>query len=269
MRKLPELRVLSLGWGVQSWCLAAMMALDELPRVDVLIHADTRHERFETYAFVRRWSPWLGEHGLNVVQVTGRRTDVIQAWSNSKSVMIPAFTVDSVTGKRGMVLRQCTTEWKIKPIRRWIRVELRRRQVPIVPGVVESLQGISLDEFERMRDSDAKYITNCYPLVDLGMTRADCETWLRDHALGVPPKSSCTFCPYRSIQSWRDLEAEDGPDWREALQVDATIRDRRPKAALFVHPRRKPLAEAVAVNGRHPGLELPAEQPCDSGHCWT
>ena len=149
MDKLPALRVLSLGWGVQSWTLAAMMALDELPRVDFLIHADTRHERFETYAFVRRWSPWLGEHGLNVVQVTGRRTDVIQAWSNSKSVMIPAFTVDRVTRKRGMVLRQCTSEWKIKPIRRRIRDELRRRGVPVVPGVVESWKGITREEVER------------------------------------------------------------------------------------------------------------------------
>lgn len=35
------LRVISLGWGVQSWSLAAMAALGEIPRVDYAIHADT------------------------------------------------------------------------------------------------------------------------------------------------------------------------------------------------------------------------------------
>ena len=270
---MAELSILSLGWGVQSWTLAAMMALGEHPRADYLIHADTRHERFATYAFVRRWSPWLGEHGLNVVQVTGRRTHVVQAWSNSKSVMIPAFTKDRVTGHRGKILRQCTHDWKITPIRRWIRAELRRRRVPILPGVVESWQGISLDELERCRDSDVAYIENVYPLVDLRISRADCETWLRKHELEVPPKSSCTFCPFRSIDSWRELKREAGPDWQEALEVDATIRDKRPKAELFVHPYRRPLADAVAIpeddGARQLLLEIVPEQPCDGGHCWT
>ena len=43
------LRVISLGWGVQSWTLAAMVALRELPMVDYAIHADTGHERDGTY----------------------------------------------------------------------------------------------------------------------------------------------------------------------------------------------------------------------------
>lgn len=272
---MAELSILSLGWGVQSFTLAAMMALDKLPRTDYLVHADTRHERFATYAFVRRWAPWLGEHGLNVVQVTGRRTDVVTAWSNSKSVMIPAFTVDRETGSRGKILRQCTHDWKITPIRRFIRAELKRRGVPILPGVVESWQGISLDELERCRDSDVAYIENVYPLVDRRISRPDCEAWLQAHGLEVPPKSSCTFCPFRSIDSWRDLKRENGPDWQEAVQVDETIRDRRPKAELFVHPYRRPLAEAVAIpedDGARQlalSLEIVPEQPCDSGHCWT
>ena len=45
------LSFLSLGWGIQSSALAAMMALDEIPRADYLIHADTTHEKAATYAF--------------------------------------------------------------------------------------------------------------------------------------------------------------------------------------------------------------------------
>ncbi len=269
---MSELSILSLGWGVQSFTLAAMMALDEMPRADFLVHADTTHERSGTYDFARRWTPWLGEHGLDVVTVRGKRTDVVVE-AGVSSVMIPAFTKDHQTGSKGQVRRQCTHDWKITPIRSFIRGELDRRGVALSPGVVESLQGISLDEFQRMRDSDVKYITNVYPLVDRRISRADCSAWLESHGIPVPPKSSCTFCPYRSLGSWKELKRVGGPDWQESLTVDASIRDKRPKAALYVHPYRRPLEDAVRIpedeGARQLGLELELEQPCDGGHCFT
>ena len=269
----PELRILSLGWGVQSWTLAAMMALDEMPRADLLIHADTTHEHSGTYDFVRRWTPWLGEHGLDVVTVTGSRTEaVVEEWSNS--VRIPAFTTARASGKRGQIRRQCTHDWKIMPIRAIVRAELERRGIRRRPGVVESITGISYDEFQRMRDSDVAYIVNSYPLVDRRITRADCTLWLEAHGLEVPPKSACTFCPYHTVQSWKALKRVGGPDWQEAVFVDLNIRDRRGEHQLFVHPYRKPLPEAIVIP-EDEGMrqlafdDVADEQPCDSGHCWT
>jgi hypothetical protein len=64
---MPELRVLSLGWGVQSFTLAAMSALGELPKLDVLIHADTSWERQATYEFAAKWQPWLESKGMLVL----------------------------------------------------------------------------------------------------------------------------------------------------------------------------------------------------------
>ncbi len=266
------MKTLSLGWGVQSFTLAAMMALDEMPRADWLIHADTGHEREATYDFARRWTPWLGEHGLTVVTVHGKRTEVVvEDWSNS--VMIPAFTKDRETGSRGEMRRQCTHDWKIAPIRSFIRGELRRQGLHMSDGIVESWQGISLDEFQRMRGSDVKYIRNVYPLVDRRISRADCTAWLQAHNIETPPKSSCTFCPYRSLTSWKELKRSGDADWAEAIKVDAAIRQKRPKADLFVHPYRIPLSEAVRIpedeGAAQLALELELEQPCDSGTCWT
>ena len=48
------LRVLSLGWGVQSWTLAAMAALGEIEPIDFAIHSDTRHEASGTYAHAEK-----------------------------------------------------------------------------------------------------------------------------------------------------------------------------------------------------------------------
>ena len=44
------LRVLSLGWGVQSWTIAAMMALDEMEKVDFAVFADTTRLRLPLLA---------------------------------------------------------------------------------------------------------------------------------------------------------------------------------------------------------------------------
>ncbi len=267
---MSDLTILSMGWGVQTWTLAAMMALGEHHRADYIVFADTNHEHQATYDFIQEWSPWLSEHGLSLVEVKGRRTEaVVESWSNS--VMMPAFTIDSATGKRGQVRRQCTGDWKIVPIRAFIREELERRGVKRRPGVVECWQGISLDEYQRMRTSDAQYITNRYPLVERRITRAGCVTWLEAHGLPAPRKSSCTFCPYKGKKAWGDMKREGGEDWQEAVFVDELIRERRPKHQLFIHPGRRPLTEAVEIPEDHGAsqyeLEFEEEQPCDGGYC--
>ena len=107
------LKYLSLGWGVQSFTLAAMIALKELPPVDFAIHADTGHEAEGTYAHAARWTPWLEEHGLNVVTVQAQNTDptVHPSATNNltrNGIRIPAYTVNPITGKAGQVNRVCT-----------------------------------------------------------------------------------------------------------------------------------------------------------------
>ena len=265
----PSLKVQSWGGGVESWTLSAMMALGEYPRADVLIFADTHHEGQGTYDFARRWTPWLGEHGLILVTVEGKRTEVVREdWSNS--VLIPAFTVDRQTGAEGQVRRQCTRDWKITPIRHWIREELVRRHMKAMPGAVECWQGISWDEVQRMRASDVKYITNVYPLVDLRMTRRDCITWLEAHKLPIPPKSACTFCPFKSIAMWKELKHKGGQDWQEAVEVDLAVREKRAKHGLFyIHPARKPLPEAVVIPEDEGAYQVSMNIGCEGGYCMT
>ena len=85
MTSPKALTVLSLGWGVQSWTLAAMSALGELPPVDYAIHADTTHEGEGTYTHAAKWTPWLEARGVKVRTspdaglVSCGRTGVIRA----------------------------------------------------------------------------------------------------------------------------------------------------------------------------------------------
>lgn len=264
------MKVLSMGWGVQTWTLPAMMALDAIPKVDFIVHADTGHEHQATYDFARQWTRWLSVEGFEVQTVRGGRTDVVREdWSNS--VLIPAFSLDA-EGNAGQVRRQCTHDWKVMPIRRFIREELARRKIKRAPGIVEMLMGISWDEASaRMRDSDVAYITNEYPLVDLRMTRRDCLLWLERHNLPAPPKSACTFCPYSSKANWGALKRDGGPDWQEAVAVDEAIREKRaPHHTLYIHPARKPLSEAVSIPEDEGAKQMElVETPCDSGYCFT
>lgn len=226
------MKIISLGWGVQSFTLAAMAALGDIEKPDAIIHADTTHERHVTYRFAEKWTPWLVQNGLRVVTVTPKPSEINigqKGW-----VDMPVFTLQS--GKKGQLRRQCTGHWKIAPIRRWLQVN-RNRQT------VEMWIGISLDEYQRMRDSDVKYIVHRYPLVDLKMTRNDCINYLRTHDLEVPARSACVFCPYQSSSDWTTLKAGDNGDFEKAVEIDKFVRQVRLPGELFVHPARKPLSE--------------------------
>lgn len=259
-----QLRVISLGWGIQSFTLAAMAALGEIA-ADVAIHADTTWEKSITYSFSRQWSPWLQDRGLPVVTVG----DPAQAQKViTPATDIPAFTLRD--DAQGQLRRQCTQRWKIEPIRRWLREELDRRGWKKTSGVVVSIQGISLDEWRRVRDSDVAWIKNEYPLIDLKMSRADCEGWLRRNGLDVPPKSACVFCPFQGGDSWRALKDDGGGGWKTAVQVDQAIRDQRRPYQLFLHPRRVPLVDAVKTE-KDVGFTQTSifDEGCDSGYCFV
>jgi len=225
------MKIISLGWGVQSFTLAAMAALGDIEPVDYAIHADTLHEQVGTYRFAEKWTPWLVERGVKVVSVKNPTGGLWKTIGKSLS-HIPVFTLDE-KGKQGQARRQCTERWKIAPIKKWLQ-ENRRGQI------VEQWLGISTDEALRIKDSQVKYIKHRWPLIEKGMSRQDCEKYLAGKGLDVPPRSSCSFCPYHSTKEWQKVKQQP-EDWNEAMAIDNAMRDLRPPYRLFVHPSRKPL----------------------------
>jgi len=232
-------KVISLGWGVQSFTLAAMVALGELEPIDAAIHADTTHDSILTYSFAEKWTPWLEERGVMVITVKADDTDYIDRKYNY--LQIPAYDSSGGIGKR-----QCTTDWKIVPVRRKIR-ELSGGKP------VEQWIGISLDEIQRANKSGVQYVTNRFPLYEKRMTRAACIHWLEFRGIEVPPKSACVFCPYHGLTDWRKTKAV-GEDWQEAVRVDEEIR----------HVRNNGVTNYL-TNKRVPLLELDLSTPEERG----
>ncbi len=78
---------------------------------------------------------------------------------------------------KGIVKPQCTSEYKLTPIETELRKLLGlgyREATP--PGMfVELWIGISRDEVIRIKHSRQSWIEDYWPLLELGMTRADCQ----------------------------------------------------------------------------------------------
>jgi len=237
-------RIISLGAGVQSTTLALMAAHGELtPMPDCAIFADTQWEPAKVYEHLR-WlmSPNVLPFPVHIVSSGNIRQAAIDRTNTTgqKFAAIPWFT-RSLLGTEGMGRRQCTREYKLTPIQRKAR-ELLGGKTP--RAGVEMWIGISLDEAARMKPSRVAYIVNRWPLIEKRINRRECLAWLARNGYPTPPKSSCIGCPFHSDAQWRALK--DGPpeEWKDALAVDAAIREQSPDGRIqFMHHSLKPLAE--------------------------
>jgi hypothetical protein len=246
------IKVVSLGWGVQSFTLAAMVALGELEPVEFFIHSDTTHEASWTYKFAEKYTDWLESFGVKVVTVKPSKKKR-NAFNEYNGIFIPAYTY-SEHGK-GQLRRQCTGDWKIAPMRRYFQKV--RNGKPI-----EIWLGITTDEIQRVKASDVKYIQNRWPLIEKNMSRFDCIAWLREHEIEIPRRSSCTFCPYHNTENWK-LIMESEVDRKEAIEHDEAIRKIRPPFDLFVHPARLPLREIDFRTAEEKGQLSLWDNECD------
>ena len=246
----PVLRVLSLGAGVQSTTLALMAAAGELgPMPDCAIFADTQWEPAAVYAHLDRLNAALP---FPVHRVTaGDLKAAILARRNTSSGRYAAvpWYVTNPDGSQGMGRRQCTSEYKLKPITRQIRALLGNPTGRIPAGAVEQWVGISADEATRMRPAAQQFITTRWPLVERHLTRDHCLTWLRRAGWHDTPKSACVGCPFHNAAAWRQMRDESPADFADAVAIDAQLRvgaTRGIRGVEYMHARRIPLADAVA-----------------------
>ena len=118
-----------------------------------------------------------------------------------------------------MKQRQCTQNYKIKPVLQKTREIIGRR--PRIssarPPFVVQWMGISTDEWMRCKDARVGWTENAYPLIEAGMSRADCVSWFNEHYPGQPiAKSSCVGCPFHSSREMVDVvPATTLTAWRE------------------------------------------------------
>ncbi|GAB3587583.1 hypothetical protein GCM10027445_67810 [Amycolatopsis endophytica] len=259
------MRLLSLGAGVQSTTVLLLACEGIIPRFDVALFADTGWEPRAVYANLERLRVHAERAGIPVQRVSAGniRTDALDPMHRFVSMPLHTLNPD---GSRGLARRQCTSEYKITPLKKAARELLGYPHPRRVPSGVfaEQAIGISTDEIGRARDSGVRFIHNIFPLLDLGFDRARCVEYLRERGFGATVKSACIGCPFHGNAGWRWIRDHDPDGWEQAVEFDRAIRHGYPHASkhgqllrgqYFLHRSCKPLDEVdLDTPARHPQL---------------
>lgn len=259
----PTLRILSLGAGVQSTTLLMLSAEGTLPKLDAAVFADTGWEPAAVYEHLDRLDREVAQPaGIPIHRVSAGniRRDALDP--EHRFASMPLF-IKNPDGGDGMTRRQCTSEYKLKPIKAQVRQMLGYpHPTPVPRGVyVEQWIGISRDEFGRAKDSGIQYLHSVFPLLDIdgaadgreGWTRQDCIRYLRANGWASTPKSACIGCPFHGNAQWRQLRDEHPNEWADAVDFDRSIRAGNARGnangkpllgEAYLHRSRRPLDQA-------------------------
>jgi len=265
------MRTISYGGGVQSTAMIVLACTGRIPDVDAALFAnvgdDSEHPA--SVAYVKDvMRPWAHARGLPVLELDRVRRDgstetLYQRLTRpgSRSLPIPVRMND--TGAPGT--RNCTADFKIKVIDRWLRQHGATKDDPAV-----TLIGISTDEIQRLNNKrDAPYSRPEYPLIDLGLSRQDCINVITDAGLPAPGKSSCYFCPFHRDSAWLDLHRDNPELFDKAADLETLLNERRRmlgKDPVWLTRHSMPLRDAINTDQ----MDLPLwADGCDSGHCFT
>lgn len=265
----PDDVVLSLGAGVQSTTLALMAARREIgPMPSYAAFADTGAEPKRVYEHL----DWLETQlPFPIIRVRREGLDLGSYHTEtmltglSKRPTVPLYTANP----NGMMAKQCSKEFKTRPVQREIR-----RRAGLVPKQrapkgfkVEVWIGISKDEIHRVGTSETSYIHNRHPLVEANMDRQACLKWLADRQYRRAPKSSCIFCPFRDNAAWVAMGNDDPEDFAQAIEYDDAWRAGYPgmDGQAYIHRNRIPLRDLdLTGNTDQFEMHLPEPENCDA-----
>lgn len=194
------------------------------PDVHVLF-ADTGQERAETYAFVRN---------------VATRWDVLIHW-----LVRPGQFTQLITDKKFLpnpVMRFCTQELKIKPMREWMTTRGYSHWTNVV--------GIRADEprrVARMRESEQKRPERwdiALPLAEAGITEADVLAFWGRQPFSLALRShegNCDLCFLEGYDKIKNIvrERPDLAQWwaDQEVRIGGTFRNDRPSyAAMLAQP---------------------------------
>ena len=241
-----RLTVISLGAGVQSSTMA-LMANEGLitPMPTCAIFADTQNEPKYIYEYLDYLKGIL-KYPVHTVTKGNIKEDMLKPTTGGYTFpTAPFYTLKN--GKKGMVMRQCTNDYKIQVIRKKIRelLGLKRYQHVKKDMFVEQWIGISKDEIMRKKDARDKFITNRWPLLEEEMSRQDCIDWMKGHEYKMPEKRACNMCPFHDDKYWAKLKKNHPEEFADAVDTDVKVRNlgRDKEAELFIHKTCKPLSE--------------------------
>jgi hypothetical protein len=263
------LRAFSYGGGVQSTAALVLAARREIDfPLFVFANVGNDSEHPQTITYVQNVAlPYAAQHGVELVTVQSTRFGTpITLYEHITheglhSIAIPLRGQNGAPGRRS-----CTKHFKVLPIARELK---RRGATPADPALMGL--GISIDEFQRMRTaSPIAWQRLAYPLIDLRLTRQDCERIITDAGLAIPPKSACWFCPFYSPARWREMQRTTPDIFMNAVVLEQDLIAKRRQHGhepAYLTRFGKPLADVFG--GTQLDMFDDPDDTCESGYCMT
>lgn len=255
------MKILSCGAGMQSTALALMACENakakspiypEVPIYDDIVFCDLGFEPpwvMKQVDFIRKACEWAGLH-FKVIE-SPLYGDFMQNFGERRTISIPWWTIRD-DGHKSKMPRNCTIDYKVEVISKYVRWELLgykkgQRLRDEDKKAHEMHMGFSAEEAKRCKDSPNPMFINKFPLVDMGLTRADNYAYIRD-VWGLETKASaCTFCPFHKNYFFKFLRENEPEQFAQVLGVDELLRDKNPKppmdSDLFISRSRKRIAD--------------------------
>ena len=265
------MRIISYGGGVQSTALLVLATDNRLPGVDAALFSNVGDDSEEpaTLKYVREVAvPFAHAHNLPLHELHRETKDgkVETLYGRITKPGHRAITIP-LRGENGAPQsRHCTRDFKISVIGKWLKRAGASKTMP-----AEVCIGISTDELERAgRGQDEPHERRRYPLLELGLSRADCEQIIRNAGLPVPPKSACWFCPFHSPRAWSEMRRDESRHFEAAVALEGMVLARQRVLGhppLYLTRFGKPLDEAIQAAQQMLWTEGP--ESCDEGYCWT
>ena len=257
MTEKPKLHVVSFSGGKDSTAMLLRMLEEGMP-VDIILFCDTGLEFPDMYRHIEKVEKNTGR------QVTVLRYEqsfeylfldkVIKRKRNTSYASQHGFTHNGYSWA-GPKMRWCTEKLKNKPRNDFLRQH--KDKYDIIEYV-----GIAADEGYRLK-REINQRENCrHPLVDWGMTEADCLAYckergydwngLYDHFKRV----SCWCCPLQSLKELRQLYTYYPSHWKQLREWDdKTWRQFRADYSVAQLEQRFAFEDAWTADGKKTGTK--------------
>ena len=255
------MRILSCGAGMQSTALALMSCENAMglsgpfpmiPKYDAVIFCDLGFEPpwvMKQAAFIQNACREAGI--LFKVLEAPLYRDLLKNFGERRTVSIPWWTMKA-DGHKAKMPRNCTIDYKVEVISKYVRWNLlgysKGQHLRDVDRKAHEMHmGFSFEERHRCKESQNPLFVNVFPLVELGLTRADNYAYILERWGLQTRASACTFCPFHKNAFFQFLRENEPEQYQKLCEVDCLLRDKNPKppmdSDLFISYSRKRLYE--------------------------
>jgi hypothetical protein len=256
-----SLRIFANGGGTQSTAALVLQAQGIL-EFDAFVFANTGHdsERPQTLRYL--WEvavPFARANGIRLIHLQ-RDGDTLyehMTLPGRRGVFIPAFGENGAPANR-----ICSHDWKVAVCQRWLRQQGATKKNPAVVAL-----GFSTDELERANPNNDRrpYERLVFPLIELGLSRSDCEQVIRSAGLPLPGKSACWFCPWQDIKGFAAMRREDPDEFDRCCSLEDRMNEGRVGRRYYLTRTARPL-RLLADQGVQEAL---FGSECDRSGCFT